>query len=75
MSMRCSARSTGSPYQAVVPDSSMPAARLDMRPAVVETPTVEADTVPGCLDRLTLATARTRSASLSAGFVILNCFR
>ena len=32
----------------------MPAARLDMRPAVVESPTVEADTGPGCLDRLTL---------------------
>ena len=45
----------------------MPAARLDMRPAVVETPTAEADTVPGCLDRLTLITARTKaSASLAS---------
>ena len=44
----------------VVPDSSRPAARLDMRPAVVETPTVEADIVPGWLDRLTLISARTK---------------
>ena len=43
----------------------MLAGRLDMRPAVVGSPTAEADTVPGCLDRLTLAAARTKpSASL-----------
>ena len=47
--------------QAVVPDNSRPAARLDMRPAAVETPTAEADIVPGWLDRLTLgASARTK---------------
>lgn len=39
----------------VVADNSMPAVRLDMRPAVDGSPTVEADTVLGCLDRLTLA--------------------
>ena len=47
-------------YDAVVPDSSRPAAQLDMRPAVVETPTAEADIVPGWLDRLTLISARTK---------------
>ena len=31
-----------------------------MRPAVVETPTAEADIVPGWLDRLTLISARTK---------------
>ena len=44
-----------SPAWFVIPDSPRPAARLDMRLAVDGFPTVEADTVPGCLDRLTLA--------------------
>ena len=39
----------------------MPAVRLDMRLVVDGSPTVEADTVPGCLDRLTLAVMHRRS--------------
>ena len=58
-----------SPHEAVIPDSSRPVARLDMRPAAVETPTVEADIVPDCLVRLTLILAQTKAvASSSRGY-------
>lgn len=55
VSLICMPRWSGVTAWFVIPDSSRPAAQLDMRPVVDGSPTEEADIDLGYLDRLTLA--------------------